>query len=265
MHVEYGFRSFVDLGRRGRASVGARDPSVVLPVSPTVDLNLHAYNATYRSTMRVLLGVMLVASLLVGEMSPAQAQDDLQYGFTLGVNRVTLETSVPASESYFAFVGGVILRQPLYGPLSLQSGLLLDQKGVRIEAEGGGAVDYGAGYLEIPLLVHLEAPPVRSITLHGEAGGFGAVKLIERQSPGGGDVDIALRTGESFYRRIDAGLVAGVGATIPIRGQRLNLTVRRTWGLRDVAQDVGDPPFPEAPFPSEGETRTWALLLRLGF
>lgn len=245
--------------------MGVRDPSVVLAVSPTLHLNLQAYNAIYRFIMRTLLGILLVGSLLAGGLSPVQAQEDFQYGFTLGVNRVTLETSAPASESYFAFVGGVILRQPLYGPLSLQSGLLLDQKGVRIEAEGGGAIDYGAGYFEIPLLVHLEAPPVRSITLHGEAGGFGAVKLIERQSPGGGDVNVSLRTGESFYRRIDAGLVAGVGTTIPIRGQQLNLTVRRTWGLRDVAQNVADQPFSEAPFPSDGETRTWALLFRFGF
>lgn len=251
-----------------RVSVGVRDPSVVLIVSPTVDLNLHAYNAIYRSTMRVLLGVMLVASLLAGGLSPAQAQEDFQYGFTLGVNRVTLETPAPASESYFAFAGGLILRQHLYGPLSVQSELLLDQKGVRIEAEEErGAIDYGAGYFEIPLLVHLETSPVQSVTLHGEAGGFGAVKVFERQSPGGGDVNASFRIAESFYRRIDAGLVAGVGTTIPIRGQRLNLTVRRTWGLRDVARDVSDQPFsedPNAPFPSDGETRTWALLLRLG-
>jgi hypothetical protein len=215
--------------------------------------------------MRVLLGVVLVGSVLAGGLSPVQAQEDFQYGLTLGVNRVTLEMSAPASESYFAFAGGLIVRQHLYGPLSVQSELLLDQKGVRIEAEDGGAIDYGAGYFEIPLLVHLETPPVQSIRLHGEAGGFGAVKLFERQSPGGGDVNVSLRTGESFYRRIDAGLVAGVGTTLPIRGQRLNLTVRRTWGLRDVAQNVADQPFPEALFPSEGDTRTWALLLRLGF
>ena len=215
--------------------------------------------------MRVLLSVVLVGSMLAGGLSPVQAQEDVQYRLTLGVNRVTLETSAPASESYFAFAGGLILRQHLYGPLSVQSELLLDQKGVRIEAEDGGAIDYGAGYFEIPLLVHLETPLLQSTILHGEAGGFGAVKLFERQSPGGGDVNISLRTGESFYRRIDAGLVAGVGTTIPIRRQRLNLTVRRTWGLRDVAQDVADQPFSEAPFPSDGDTRTWALLLRLGF
>lgn len=215
--------------------------------------------------MRHLLGVLLVGGLFAGGVSPAHAQEDLQYGVTLGVNRVTLESSAPGADSYFAFAGGFVLRQHLYGPLSVQSELLVSQKGVRIEAESGGAIDYGVGYLELPLLVHLETPSVQSFILHGEVGGFGAVKLFERQTPGGGDLNAALRTGVSFYRRINAGVVTGIGATIPIRNRRLKLTVRRTWGLRDVADDVETQPFSDAPFPSEGETRTWALLLRLGF
>jgi hypothetical protein len=214
--------------------------------------------------MRVLLGVLL-GVLLAGGLSPVHAQGELQYGVTLGVNRVTLESSAPRREHYFALGGGLTVKTSLYGPLSVQSELLLDQKGVRIEAEDEGAIDYEAGYLELPLLVHLETPPVRSVTLHGEAGGFGAVKLFERQTPGGGDVNVSFRTGESFYRRIDAGLVAGLGTDVPIRGQRVNVTVRRTWGLRDVADEGATQPFPEAPFPPKGETRTWALLLRFGF
>lgn len=193
------------------------------------------------------------------------AQEDLQYGLTLGVNQVTLESSAPETDSYFAFNGGLIVRKPLYGPLSVQSEFLFNQRGVRINAEDGGAIDYGAGYFEIPLLVHLETPSVQSVVLHGEAGGFGGVKLFERQTPGGGDLNAGIRTGVSFYQQLNAGAVVGLGAIIPIRGQRLNLTVRRTWGLRDVTQDVESQPLPQAPFPSDGETRTWSLLLRLGF
>lgn len=215
--------------------------------------------------MRYLIGVLLVGGLFAGGLSPAHAQQDLQYGITLGVNRVTLESSAPGADGYFAYAGGGVLRQHLYGPLSVQTELLLNQKGVRIEAERGGAIDYGAGYLELPLLLHLETPSVQSFVLYGEMGGFGAVKLFERLTPGGGDVNAALRTGVSFYRRMNAGVVTGIGATIPIRDRRLNLTIRRTWGLRDVADDVESQPFAEAAFPPEGETRTWALLLRLGF
>lgn len=215
--------------------------------------------------MRYLVGAVLMSVLYPGGLPPVHAQEDLQYGLTLGVNQVTLESSAPRTDSYFAFNGGLIVRKPLYGPLSVQSELLLNQRGVRINAEDGGAIDYGAGYFEIPLLVHLETPSVQSFRLHGEAGGFGAVKLFERQTPGGGDLNTGLRTGVSFYRRTNAGVVAGLGATIPIRNQRLNLTVRRTWGLRNVGQNVDSQPFPEAPFPADGETRTWAFLLRLGF
>lgn len=215
--------------------------------------------------MRVLIGVLLAGGLFASALSPVHAQEDLQYGFALGVNQVTLQSSVTEPNSYFAFAGGFVLRQHLYGPVSVQSELFLNQKGVRIEAEEGGAIDYGAGYLDLPLLLHLQTPSIRSVTFHGEVGGFGGIKLFERQTPGGGDLNASFRTGVSFYRRINAGMMAGIGTIIPIRDQRLNLTVRRTWGLRDVTQDIGSQPLPGAPFPADGETRTWSLLLRLGF
>ena len=235
--------------RRGRFSF--RRPSILSALAPSVG-------------MRFCLSILLLGSLWAEGAAPAQAQDDLQVGLTFGVNRVTMQ-SAAETDGYFAFNGGLILRRHLGGPLSVQSELLLNQRGVRINGERGGAIDYGAGYLESPVLVHLEAPPIQSVVLHGEAGGFGAVKVFERQTPGSGDLNAGIRTGVSFYQRLNAGAVLGGGATIPFGEQRLNVTVRRTWGLRDVTQDVESQPFPEAPFPSDGETRTWALLLRLGF
>ncbi|MCS3702597.1 outer membrane beta-barrel protein [Salinibacter ruber] len=212
--------------------------------------------------MRFVVCALVLTGLLAGGTA-SQAQDTRQYGFTIGVNRVTLQSPASDLGSYFAAVGGGVVRQPLYGPVSAQAELLISQKGTRVDREEGGAIDYGAGYLKLPLLLHLEAPSVRSVVVHGEAGGFGAVKLFERQTPGG-DVNLPFDTGRSFYRRLDAGVVAGVGAALPIGGQRLNLTVRRVWGLRDAARDVTDQPFPEASFPAEGKTRAWSLMLRLG-
>lgn len=214
--------------------------------------------------MRSIVGVFLLGGLLLGTPLPVQGQEGLQYGFTLGVNRVTMQSPGLDLKGYFVFAGGAVLRQPLFGPVSVQSELLLNQKGVEIDSEEGGAIDYGAGYLELPLLLRGRTPPVQSITVHGEAGGFGAVKLFERQTPGEGDLNIPLRTGVSFYRRINAGVVAGMGATVPLLNQRFHFTVRRTWGLRDVARDVSQQPFPQAAFPAPGETRTWSLLLRFG-
>jgi len=213
--------------------------------------------------MRAAVGLLLLVGLLADAPLSSHGQD-LQYGIALGVNRGTMQVPGADPESYFAFAGGFVLRQSLYGPVSIQSELLLNQKGVEIEAGNGGSIKYGVGYLELPLLVHLKAPSVRSVTVHGEAGGFGAVELFERQTPGD-NLNISVDSATSFFRRYNAGVVAGAGATLPIRDRRLNLTVRRAWGLTDVAQEVADQPFPDAAFPADGETRTWSLLLRLGF
>lgn len=213
--------------------------------------------------MRLVVALLLLVGLLAGGSLSSHGQD-LQYGAALGINRVTMQTSSTDTGSYFPFAGGFVLRQSLFGPVSIQPELLLNQKGAEIESESGGSIEYGVGYLELPLLIHLEAPSVRSVIVHGEAGGFGAVKLFERQTPGE-NLNISFDTSTSFFRRYNAGIVAGIGATLPIGNQRLNLTVRRAWGLMDIARDVEDQPFPEAAFPPEGESRTWSLLLRLGF
>ena len=213
--------------------------------------------------MRTVVSVLLLVGVLGGGPLHGYGQA-LQYGITLGVNRVTIQSPEVDPGQYFAFSGGVVVRQKVLGPASIQAELLLNQKGARIPAEPGGAIDYGAGYLELPLLIHLRMPSARSVTLYGEAGGFGGVKLFERQTPGE-NINVSFDTQTSFYRRIDAGVIAGVGAMIPIRDRRLNLTVRRAWGLRNVARAVESQPFPEAPFPAEGQTRTWSLSLRLGF
>jgi hypothetical protein len=213
--------------------------------------------------MRTAIGFLLLAGLLAGGPLSSHGQDR-QYGVTLGVNRVTLQTSEADPGGYFAFAGGVVVRQPVFGPLSVQSELLLNQKGAEIERESGGSIEYGVGYLELPVLLHLKVPALPSVAFHGEAGGFGAVKLFERQTPGE-NLNISFDTATSFFERYDAGVVAGLGATLSIRERRLNLTVRRSWGLVDIARDVEDQPFSEARFPADGETRTWSLLLRLGF
>ncbi len=159
---------------------------------------------------------------------------------------------------------GVVLRRPLYGPVALQTELLLNQKGAAIQADGGGAIRYGAGYLDLPLLLHVTGPSLPSVTLHAEAGGFGGVKLFEQQRPGGGGLNFPLRTNTTFFNRFDAGGVVGVGATLTVGERRLNVTARHARGVVDVAQDLNEQPLPAAPFPKKAQTRTWSLMVRLG-
>ncbi|MFB6230371.1 MAG: porin family protein [Salinibacter sp.] len=215
--------------------------------------------------MRHCASVLLLGGLLVMIPMPAQGQSGLQYGLTLGVNRATLE-SPAALGSRWSFVGGGVVRTPSYGPLALQSELLLSQEGAEVGADDGGAIEYGAGYLELPLLVHLTAPPVQSVSAYGEAGGFGAVKLFERQTPGTGNLNIPIPSDATFFDRFNAGIVLGIGATISIGERKFNLAVRRKWGLVDVTQNVENQPFSDlgAEFPTRGRTRTWSAFLRLG-
>ena len=211
--------------------------------------------------MRFVIGALVLAGLLGVQASPSHGQERRQYRLALGVNQVTMQSPDADPASYATVGGGLVVRQPLLGSVSIQPELLLNQKGAEIRAEEDGGIEYGAGYLELPLLLHLKAPAVRSVVVHGEAGGFGGIKLFERQTPD--DLDVAFNTGISFFRRTNAGIIAGIGATIPIRDRRLRFTARRAWGLRNVARNVEDQPF-EVAFPARGETRTWSVLLRFG-
>lgn len=209
-------------------------------------------------------GLLLVLLCVAGT---GQAQDGPQFGVTFGVTRATVAApDAPVAPSgQFAFVGGAVAQMPVAGPVSLRSELLLAQKGTTIETSGQNGIRYGVGYVELPLLVRVDAPALGPVQPYGAGGGYGAVKFFERLRPSGADFNVALDPDASFYERFDAGLVADLGARIRVGGQQVNLAVRRSWGLVDVARDLVDPPFQEtAPFPAEARSRTWSLLLRFG-
>lgn len=215
---------------------------------------------------------MLCGLLLMGGgQQAAWGQDDSpRIGVTLGLNQATLHASdAPVDPSgRVAFSGGVVVRVWERGPVSLRPELLLSQKGAVLDSDSGPGIQYGAGYIELPVLLNAEAPSLGPVTPYGLAGGFGGAKVFERQQPSGTDVNIAFDTGASFFRRFDAGVVAGIGGHIRVGEQRLNLLVRHSWGLVDVASppnSLDDPLFSDTPpFPSSATTRTWSLLLRLG-
>lgn len=223
--------------------------------------------------MRVfrLLGILLCCLLLVGGMHSAQGQDDTpRFGVTLGLNRATLSApdAAVAPSGRYAFSGGLVVRAWAYGPVSLRPELLLSQKGAVLDSDQSTGIQYGAGYIEVPVLLNAEAPSLGPVTPYGLAGGFGGVKVFEGQQPSESEINISFDTGASFFRRFDAGVVAGVGGHLQFGEQRLNLVVRRSWGLVDVANPpstIEDPIFSESPpFPSSATTRTWTFLLRLG-
>lgn len=212
--------------------------------------------------MRRLLGMLVLVGLLLGAAGRAQAQRSPQFGVAVGLNVTTVSAPADVGLRQMA-TGGVVMKMSLAGPLSLQPQLLLSQKGTTVQG-GGGSIRYGAGYVNLPVLLRLDGPSLGPVSLFGVAGGFGGVKIFEQQRAGG-ELSFPLNTGTSFFRRVDAGLSAGIGGTIPLGGERrLNLGLRYEHGLVDVARSIDEQPYGQAPFPSSAETRTWAVTLRFG-
>lgn len=210
------------------------------------------------------VAVLVLLGGLLATPPSAEAQDDPQFGVALGLNLATLEA--PAAETGIRelFTGGMVARMGLVGRLSVQGELLFSQKGAAI-GEEGSVIRYGASYVDLPLLLRLEGPTLGPVQLYGMAGGFGGVKVFERQRAGG-DLSLPLPdAGTSFFRRTNAGALGGLGGTISIGGGRgLNLLVRYSHGLVDVARPVDEQPFPQAPFPPDAHTRTVSVMLLLG-
>lgn len=192
-----------------------------------------------------------------------QSQSSPDFGFTLGVNVATLEAPGDVGLRQMA-AGGLVAQLPVTDPLSIQSQLLLNQKGAEVGGEGG-SIRYGAGYIDVPLLVRVELPSFGPVTPHGLAGGFGGVKIFEQQRAGG-ELSLSLPdTGTSFFRRTNGGLTGGVSGVISLGdGRRLNLAVRYEHGLVDVARSVPEQPYESVPFPSTAQTRTWSIMLKFG-
>lgn len=210
--------------------------------------------------------ILVVACMPV----PVRGQESPQIGLTLGLNVTSIEASGADVGVRQMFAGGLVAQVGLYGPLSVQSQLLLNQKGAVVNGDTE-AIRYGASYVDLPVLLRLEAPSLGRVTPFLVAGAFGGVKVFERQRGGSSGRSLPLNTNTSFFKRTNAGLTAGVAGTLEMSGdRRINLAVRYGHGLTDVARSIDDQPFtdsdgrPIAPFPDEAHTRTVSVMVRLG-
>ncbi len=218
--------------------------------------------------MPLRLSCVLLLALLFAVPRPTAAQfSDLtvQWGATLGFNLASLQSDEVDVSTRTAFSGGIVAQVTLPGPVSVQPELLFTQKGGAVDTrEGSGEVRYGANYIELPVAVRLEGPRLQAVRPHLLAGGFGGLKIFERQTAGGGEIRFPIDTETSFFQRTNAGVLVGLGATLSFGEGRLGLEVRYARGLVDVGQDLGTQDFPLAPFPRDARTETWLFLVRFG-
>jgi hypothetical protein len=210
---------------------------------------------------------LVACPLLVLLARPSSAQESVQFAPTLGANIATIASDTASNTAQkVSLMGGVEVTVPGPGPFALQSGLLVSPKGTNVTNEEGGEVQFSAVYAELPVHVRAELPSVRTVTPHILAGGYGSIKVFEQQSFGGrGQLPVDLD--ESFYRRFDAGISGAVGASLGLSDNRLGLTVRYSYGLVEVVENVDTPPFPDNPEqrpPGDGNNSVWTFSVSFG-
>jgi hypothetical protein len=197
---------------------------------------------------------------------PAAGQSSIQFAPRLGASVATVQSDTASNTSWkTSIMGGVAMRVPLRGPVSLQPALNVVPRGATVSGQGGGETRFSAVYAEVPVHVQGDLPSIGTVTPFLLGGGYGAVKIFEQQSIGGSGARVPVNLDQSFYRRFDAGLSGGAGASL---GRGLSIVVRYSYGLLDVVQDVDTPPFEDAPEqrpPGDGTSSAWSITASFGF
>jgi len=223
------------------------------------------------SILRILEGVTgtfaFALALMVGLVTvPASGQPSVEFAPRIGANIATVSSDTASNVSRkVSLMGGVAVRVDLPGPISLQPQVLISPKGTEVSAPQGGDVRFSATYIEIPVTVRGDFPTIRgAVTPFALGGGFAALKIFEQQSVGGLSAQLPLDFDQSFYRRFDGGLTAGVGASV----DQLAITARYSYGLANVVKDDVGPTFQENPNqrpPGDGTSTVWTISVSFGF
>ena len=218
------------------------------------------------SALPVAAAAPLVALVLGLCAGSAPAQPSVEFAPRIGANIATVASDADASLSRkTSLMGGIAVRIQIPGPVSLQPELLVSPKGTEVSAPEGGDVRFSATYVEVPVMLRADLPPIRgTVTPFVQGGGYAAVKMFEQQSVGGLSGQLPLDFDQSFYRRFDGGLTAGIGAAV----DRLAVTARYSYGLVETVQDDIGPTFEDNPDqrpPEDGSSAVWTLSVSFGF
>jgi hypothetical protein len=137
---------------------------------------------------------------------------------------------------------GVYMQLPLAGPFSIRPEILFALKGGRVQADvtGGGELDIGLAYIEVPVL--LRAGPrrgrFRPVVFGGPAPALQIGCDVQVADPNTPNRATCAETALPAFRSFDVGIVAGGGLEVRWPQSALALEARYTTGLRSVLNDV---------------------------
>ena len=163
-----------------------------------------------------------------------------ELGVKAGVNiawLTPLEDQTPDITPRLGPVGGVWVRTPSTGRISIQIEALFSEKGSHWDFPGFASWEYRVRYVEVPLLARADfGAPASTMGTFAVAGVAPAFKLSARTTLEFEGQRVTRDTPDEFYA-FDAGLVGGVGVELG----RAQIEARYTHGLRHInTDDNGD-------------------------
>lgn len=213
-----------------------------------------------------LCGALLLL-LLLTLLSPGRALAQPTAGLKVGGNAAFLLNPKPlahTSEAKPGVVGGVFLSLPLGERIAIQPEVQYSQLGTRFkhDASGNSAFTLPSprdrlflDEVTVPLLLKVFLVK-RKVHLHAGPQ-FGFVLRAEEERTNGG---VTTKTDVSdLYRSTDYGIVAGIGANLPLR---LTLDLRYVAGVADMIADSRL--VAQRALNNEGKLNQHALQLLLG-
>lgn len=217
--------------------------------------------------MKLRVGVILAAAMLVVSASPGFAQGEVSGGIKVGVNFADLDFSEGGEdeEDEFqkrktGFVVGGFVDVPVNERFSFQPELLYTQKGTKFEGEedfGEGPVSFEQqiqiDQIQIPLLGKATFPgmQVRPFVVFGPAVGITTRAKVKSEFDGEEEEDDDIK---DIVKAVEVSLVVGGGVQFGAG----SVEIRYDHGLTNLSDDEDDDDF-------EIKSRTFSILLGWSF
>lgn len=193
--------------------------------------------------------VLLLIAMLTVSVASINAQGNLRWGATVGMNSSNF--SITGFDSKVGFHAGVKAEVGLpqfSDGLYLDMGALLTLKGAKVDGGSAATIKFNPYYLEIPVHLGYKYAVNESFAIFGNAGPYVAIGLFGKANikgdliddimdEYGGDGNSTNVFGDDAMKRFDFGLGLKAGVEF---NQKFQISIGYDWGLIENIKDSGN-------------------------
>lgn len=188
--------------------------------------------------------LLLMAMLTIG-LASINAQDNLRWGATVGMNSSNF--SITGFDSKIGFHAGVkaeVGLPQISEGVYLDMGALLTLKGAKIDGGSAASIKFNPYYLEIPVHIGYKYAVNENFAIFGNAGPYLAIGLFGKAKAEGDILDeyefddnSTNVFGDDAMKRFDFGLGLKAGVEF---SQKYQISIGYDWGLVENIKDSGN-------------------------